>query len=103
MSINLVKSAGMRRYTDDQAASVLRRIDEHAAWYKDPQSGCDYLLDQFAAIKLLLSEYIKFNKQYDSGKLSETQLELKTEPTRKPVRHGRRRPSKKARNQATSV
>ena len=101
--INLVKSAGMRRYTDDQAASVLRRIDEHAAWYKDPQSGCDYLLDQFAAIKLLLSEYIKFNKQYDSGKLSETQLELKTEPTRKPVRHGRRRPSKKAGNQATSV
>lgn len=50
--INLVKSAGMRRYTEDQAASVLRRIDEHAAWYKDPQSGCDYLLDQFAAIKL---------------------------------------------------
>lgn len=93
----------MRRYTEDQAASVLRRIDEHAAWYKDPQSGCDYLLDQFAAIKLLLSEYIKFNKQYDSGKLSETQLELKTEPTREPVHHGRRRPSKKARNQATSV
>ena len=69
----------MRRYTEDQAASVLRRIDEHAAWYKDPQSGCDYLLDQFAAIKLLLSEYIEFNKQYGSGKLSETQLELKTE------------------------
>lgn len=37
--INLVKSAGMRRYTEDQAASVLRRIDEHAAWYKDPQAA----------------------------------------------------------------
>lgn len=93
----------MRRYTDDQAASVLRRIDEHAAWYKDPQSGCDYLLDQFAAIKLLLSEYIEFNKQYDSGKLSKMQLELKKEPIREPVRHGRRLPSKKARNQTASA
>ena len=37
--INLVKRAGMRRYTEDQAASVLRRIDEHAAWYKDPQAA----------------------------------------------------------------
>ena len=93
----------MRRYTEDQAASVLRRIDEHAAVVQDPQSGCDYLLDQFAAIKLLLSEYIEFNKQYGSGKLSETQLELKTEPTPRTRTPWTTSSFKEARNQATSV
>ncbi|PWG60371.1 Abi family protein [Bifidobacterium catulorum] len=94
---NLVKSRGMRSHVIEQIDGFLTRMQRHGEWYRDPESGCNHLVRRLDAIQLLLSSIVEFNRNRDAGTLTKTQQHILEQPNRKPVRHGRRRASRKAR------
>lgn len=95
---NLVKSKGMRSHVVEQINSFLTRMQRHEDWYRNPESGCDHLIDQLNAIRLLLSSIVEFNRKRDDDVLTEEQKHILAQPDRNPVRHGRRRASRQARS-----
>lgn len=95
---NLVQSKGMRSHVAEQINGFLTRMQRHADWYRNPESGCDHLVRQMDAIQLLLTSIVEFNQKRDEGILTPIQQRILEQPNRKPVRHGRRRASRKARS-----
>ena len=89
--LNLVGSDGMREDNDKRIGEFLERMCRHEDWYRNPDSGCDDLVMKLDAIRLLLSEAVKFNWCRNAGTLSEEQKCILRPPYRNRVRHGPRR------------
>lgn len=98
--INLVESEEMRYNVESQITEFLNRMRIHRDWYNENNTR-EELLHGFDNIELLLSNAVDFNRRRNNNMLSESDNSLLTKPNRKPVRHGRRRPSSKtSRNSA---
>lgn len=89
--LNLVDSNGMREDNDKRIGEFLERMCRHEDWYRNPDSGCDDLAIKLDAIRLLLSETVKFNWNRNAGTLSIEQKSILRPPYRDPVRRGPRR------------
>lgn len=92
--INLVESKEMRYNVESQITEFLNRMQIHKDWYREDNTRME-LLHGFDNIELILSSAVDFNRRRDNNTLCKADHSLLAKPNRKPVRHGRRRPSSK--------
>lgn len=92
--INLVESEEMRHNVESQITEFLNRMQIHKDWYREDNTRME-LLQGFDNIESLLSSAVDFNRRRDNNTLCMADHSLLAKPNRKPVRHGRRRPSSK--------
>lgn len=91
--LNLVKSGAAQDMCLRQAEEFVRRMERHIDWYRDPACGCERLVWQLDAIRLLIQSAIAIHKRDNDGALTDSDREILRQPHRKPVRRGRRKSS----------